>query len=94
MRAIQSIRESQYIGVRKFRSTLSRVVRDKRHSFFITEHGKPLKAVIPYEQYLDLLETIEDLRDKELLHAVHESRTAYGKGGWVALGGIKKRLKI
>ena len=85
------VKEGEYIGAREFRQNLSRVIKS-RHPYFLTEHGRPVKAMIPYETLLDLLELLEELKDRALMREVVQGRKEYREGGWVPAKRLKKML--
>ena len=92
MAAISLMRQGKYIGVRDLRANLAKVMQSK-DAYFVTDHGKPLRAVLNYETLLELLDLVDELKDRELIRAVKESRAEYGKGGWVSVTRLKKKLK-
>jgi hypothetical protein len=85
------VKEGEYIGARELRESLSKVIKSKK-SFFVTEHGKPVKAMIPYGTLLELLEILEELKDKALVLEVAQGREEYRKGGWVPVNRLRKAL--
>lgn len=85
------VREGEHIGVRELRENLAKVLKDRK-TYFVTDHGKPSKAVLPYEVFLELLEMLEELRDKSLLRDVAQGRKEYKQGGWVPSVRLRKSL--
>jgi PHD/YefM family antitoxin component YafN of YafNO toxin-antitoxin module len=92
MAAISLMKSGKYIGVRDLRANLAKVMQSK-NAYFVTDHGKPLRAVLNYETLLELLELVDELKDRELVRAVKESREEYAKGGWVSTARLKKKFK-
>ena len=92
MTAIGLVREGKYVGVRELRENLSRMIKSQG-AFFVTEHGKPVKAMIPYGTLLELLDLLEELKDKTLIQEIAEARREYRKGGWIPVERLKKRLQ-
>jgi len=91
MTAIGFVKEGKYVGVRELRTNLAKVLKS-RQAYFVTDHGKPVKAMISYEVLLELLEILEELKDKTLLREVALGREEYRKGGWVPVSRLKKQL--
>jgi len=89
--AIGFVKEGKYVGVRELRGNLSRMLKS-RQAYFVTDHGKPVKAMIPYETLLELLEVLEELKDKTLIQEVARGRKEYREGGWVPLNRLKKQF--
>ncbi|OGX03371.1 MAG: hypothetical protein A3G87_03005 [Omnitrophica bacterium RIFCSPLOWO2_12_FULL_50_11] len=58
----------------------------------VTDHGKPVKAMISYEVLLELLEILEELRDKTLIQEVAQGRKEYAAGGWFPVSRLKNEL--
>lgn len=86
------VREGRHIGVRELRENLARVLRSPR-TYFVTDHGKPVRAVLSYPVLLELLEMLEELKGKNLIREVSQGREEYRAGGWVPAKGLKKKLK-
>ncbi len=82
MNAIGFVKEGKYIGLRELRENLSSVVKSQR-PFFLTDHGKPVKAMISYQYLLELLEMLDELKDKALTQKIAMGRKEYQAGGWV-----------
>ncbi len=91
MTAIGFVKRGKYIGVRELRENLSKVIKSGQ-AYFVTDHGKPVKAMIPYETLLELLEILEELKDKRLIQEVARGGKEYQEGGWIPAGRLKKRL--
>ena len=91
MTSIGFVKEGKYVGVRELRENLSKMLKS-RHAYFVTDHGKPVKAMIPYGVLLELLETLEELKDKTLIQEVAQGRKEYAAGGWVPASRLKKHL--
>jgi prevent-host-death family protein len=47
-------------------------------TFTITRHGKPVAVIVGYEDYEELLETLNVLSDDDALAAIAEGRTDLG----------------
>ena len=91
MTAIGFVREGKYVGVRELRGNLAKMLKS-RQSYFVTDHGKPVKAMIPYEVLLELLEILDELKDKTLTQEVARGRKEYAAGGWVPASRLKNKL--
>ena len=52
-----------------------------------------MRAVMPYEIFLELLEMLEELKDKTLIQEVAQGRKEYREGGWIPANRLKKSLK-
>ena len=92
MNVTRIIREGKYIGTRRLRENLSSILKSRR-SFFVTDNGEPVKVLVPYGVFLELLEILEELKDRSLLREIAKGRKEYQRGGWVSVGKRRKRLK-
>lgn len=92
MGALTWVRSGQFIGARQLRQRLSEVIKSNK-PFFVTEHGRPVKAMISYADFLELLEAVEELRDSFLVREVARGRSEYGKGSFRSLASLKKLLE-
>ena len=92
MTSIGFVKRGRHIGVREFRENLSKVIKGDT-TYFVTEHGKPVRAVLSYKVLLELLEAVEELRDRALIREIALGRKEYQEGGWVPAGRLKKMLR-
>jgi antitoxin YefM len=67
----------------------------------VTRHGKPVMAILPFNEYQSLvdtveslMETIEILQDKELMAAFREGVAALERGETVAWEDVKRELGL
>lgn len=86
------VKEGRHIGIRELRENLASVVKSPR-TYFVTDHGKPVRAVLSYPVLLELLEMLEEFKDKNLIQEVARGREEYRAGGWVPAKRLKKALK-
>ncbi len=86
------IKQGEHIGVRELRESLSKVLKSQK-VYFVTDHGKPVRADMPYETFLEMLEMLEELKDKTLVQEIAQGRREYHEGGWVPVGRLKKSLE-
>lgn len=72
--------KAEHIGIRELREHLSE--RLKRNTpLIVTEHGTPKKVIFSYQDLLELIDILEELRDQELLEIVRQGRQAIRRGG-------------
>lgn len=57
------LRKAKPINVREAQARLSQLIGSKMPSL-VMSHGKPVSFLIPYEEMLDLLEMLEDLKGR------------------------------
>lgn len=74
-----AILRAEHVGIRELREHLSERLHE-RGPLVVTEHGTPKKILISYEDMLELVDILEELRDPEVLEAVREGRKAIQKG--------------
>ncbi len=73
------LRKAKPVNVREAQAKLSRLIRSKSPSMVLS-HGKPVSFLIPYEEMLDLLEMVDEMKDKTLLKEIARARAEYTKG--------------
>lgn len=71
--------KAEHVGVRDFRNRLFEFLKNDK-LLVITEHGQPMRAVLNYEEMLDLLDMLDELSDPETIEAVREGRKAIAAG--------------
>lgn len=86
--------KGEYIGIRQLRESLTKVVREDKKTFFVTAHGKPVKALLPYRMLLEILEVVDELKNERLIQKISEARKEYAKGGWVSVSHLRKDLGL
>jgi len=60
----------------------------------VTRRGKPVLAVLSYDFYDSLIETLEIMGDPELMKSLHQSITEANSGRTVKWQSAKKKLEI
>ncbi|OGX28776.1 MAG: hypothetical protein A3F87_01375 [Omnitrophica WOR_2 bacterium RIFCSPLOWO2_12_FULL_51_24] len=78
MTLANALLRAKSIGVRNFRDSASRFI-GKHELFIITEHGNPTSVLLPYNDILEIVDILEELKDKEALKLVSEGRRAISK---------------
>jgi antitoxin (DNA-binding transcriptional repressor) of toxin-antitoxin stability system len=73
------LRQSKPVNVREAQAGLSRLIRSKKPSLVLS-HGKPVSFLVPYEEMLDLLDMLDDLKDRKLLEEIARARSEYAGG--------------
>ncbi len=73
------LRKAKPVNVREAQAKLSRLIRSKSPSMVIS-HGKPVSFLIPYEEMLDLVEMLDELKDTKLLREIARARGEYAQG--------------
>ena len=79
MSSANLLRKAKPVNVRQAQAQLSRLIRSKSPSMVLS-HGKPVSFLVPYEDMLDLVETLDELKDMKLLGEIGRARTEYAKG--------------
>ena len=75
-------------------SQLPRRVKDSQTVIPITRKGRPVMAVMSWEMFEALVDTIEILSDPELMAGINESEKAISEGRTVALNEVLAELAI
>lgn len=88
------LNDGEYIGIRKLRESLTKVVQNDKKTFFVTSHGKPVKVLLPYGMLLEILEVLDELKDERLIQKIDEAMKEYAKGGWIPINKLKKYLGL
>jgi len=63
MNAIGYLRDIEIMGAREFRLRLDSILRNPGHPYRVMLHNKPALAVLPDEEFLKILELLEELRN-------------------------------
>lgn len=85
------LRKAKPVNVREAQAQLSKLIHSKSPSMVLS-HGKPVSFLVPYEDMLDLVETLDELKDKRLLGEIERARAEYAQGKAVPAERIFKKL--
>ena len=79
MNANNFLRKAKPVNVREAQAQLSKLIKSKSPSMVLS-HGKPVSFLVPYEDMLDLVETLGELKDKKFLREIEQARKDYVQG--------------
>ena len=71
-----------------------RLARTPERAVTITRRGQPVLAVLPWRFYESIIETLDILRDPEMVKALRESLEDLERGRVVSHAEAKKRLGV
>lgn len=93
MNATNLLRKAKPVNVREAQARLSKLIRSKTPSMVLS-HGKPVSFLVPYEDMLNLIDTLDELKDKKLLGELERARTEYEQGKEVSAERLFKKLGL
>ena len=93
MSANNLLRKAKPVNVREAQAQLSKLIRLKEPSMVLS-HGKPVSFLVPYEDMLDLVETIDELNDQKLLGEIERARKDHAQGKTVAAESLFKEMGL
>ena len=79
MTLVSLLRKAKPVNVREAQAKLSQLIKSKSPSMVVS-HGKPVSFLVPYEEMLDLVEMLDELKDRKLLEEIARGRSEYTKG--------------
>lgn len=71
--------KAEHIGIRELREHLSKELK-RDAPLIVTEHGTPKKVILSYRDLLELIDVLDEFRDRELLESIQVGRKAIRKG--------------
>jgi prevent-host-death family protein len=71
-----------------------KLARTPEHALTITRRGQPVLAILPWELYESIVETLEILGDPEMATALRDSLEDLARGRVVSQAEAKKRLGV
>ena len=88
----KALLKARSIGVRNFRDKVSSLMHS-HEMFVVTEHGRPTSVFLPYDDALEIVDILYELRDKNTLKVVAQGRKAISRGtkGVLASKILKKK---
>jgi PHD/YefM family antitoxin component YafN of YafNO toxin-antitoxin module len=60
----------------------------------VTRRGKPVLAILPWEEYEALVETLEIMADENLMAALRQSLKEAQRGKLIPWEGVKRKLQL
>ncbi len=69
--------KSEHLGIKDLKLSLNKVKLSKW--FIATSANKPISVNVPYNDFLELMEFIDDLKDDDLVSRIKEGREAITK---------------
>ena len=91
MSSTDLLRKAKPVNVREAQAQLSKLIRSKYPSMVLS-HGKPVSFLVPYEDMLDLVESLNELKDRKLLGEINRARTEYARGKGVPAERLFKKM--
>lgn len=79
MKGTHLLRKAKPVNVREAQAQFSKLIHSKVPSMVVS-HGKPVSFLVPYEDMLDLVESLEELKDRKLLGEIARAREEYAQG--------------
>jgi antitoxin (DNA-binding transcriptional repressor) of toxin-antitoxin stability system len=79
MTSVSLLRKAKPVNVREAQAKLSQLIKSKSPSMVVS-HGKPVSFLVPYEEMLDLVEMLDELKDRRFLEEIARARSEYTKG--------------
>ena len=64
-----------HLGVRDLRNHFSDALKEN-DMLVVTEHGHPTRVLIPYEEMLEIIDLLDELKDREVMKTVMEGKKA------------------
>ncbi len=82
------------VARKKFLELPERLAREPERAITITRRGRPVLAVMPWEFYESIVETLDVLSDPEMVSALRESLEDLKHGRLLSNEETKKRLGV
>ena len=79
MTVATALRNAKYVGIRDLREHLSKRLKGSK-VIVVTEHGTPTKVILSYQDIIELIEVLDELRDQAAIQSVQEGRKAVKAG--------------
>ena len=79
MTVTTALLNAKYVGIRELREHLSKRLKGSK-VIVVTEHGTPTKVILSYQDIVELIEVLDELRDQAAIQSVQEGRKAVKAG--------------
>lgn len=84
----------EQISVEALRDTLSDVVARKGVSLLVLWHGEPSKVLLDYEEFVEILDILDELNQPGLLERIAMGRKEYAETGGISLEKLAHDLEL
>ena len=91
MSASNLLRKAKPVNVREAQAQLSKLIQSKSPSMVLSR-GKPVSFLVPYEDMLDLVETLDELKNRKLLGEMEGARKDHAHGKAVPAERLFKKM--
>ena len=79
------------VNVKEAQAKISSLIKSNIPSLVIS-HGKPVAFLIPYEEMLEFLDMLEELKDQRLLQQIAKARLEYKQGKKIPAENLFEKL--
>ena len=79
MTVTTALLNAKYVGIRDLREHLSKRLKGSK-VIVVTEHGTPTRVILSYQDVVELIEVLDELRDQAAIQSVQEGRKAVKAG--------------
>ena len=79
MTVATALLNAKYVGIRDLREHLSKRLKGRK-VIVVTEHGTPTRVILSYQDVVELIEVLDELRDQAAVQSVQEGRKAVKAG--------------
>jgi antitoxin YefM len=86
-----------YLSISQARNKLTQLAAalgTRHETVEVTNRGKPVLAILPWNLYESMMETMEILADKELMDQVRQGIKEYKAGKGIPIAQARKRLGL
>ena len=86
-----------HLSISQARNKLTRLADDlveSHETVEVTNRGKPVLAILSWDLYESMMETMEILADKEMMDQVRKGIKEYKAGKGIPLERVRKRLRV
>ena len=86
-----------HLSISEARTQLSRLagrLSTQRETVEVSSRGRPVLAILPWDLYASMVETMEIMADKDLMEQVRQGIKEYSAGKGIPLKEAKKRLGL
>ena len=88
------IRDIPIAKVRNKLTSLPQQLRQSHDTITVTRRGKPVLAILPWEEYESITETLEIMSDKRLMTALRQGINELKAGKAIAWEEAKKKIGL
>ena len=80
-----SVNKMEFMPASHVKRSWYKFIRTNKKHIVIGDRGKPFQTMLPYQEFMEIMDLIDELRNKSIVANIAEARASYRKSGGVKI---------